>query len=291
MSKLRILAVFAALFWPVFLCPLLHSDEDLYQLPQLSKEVPVPAKERLVLADVFVRGDATRSPVVTPAAEQALIASLPADFRDACRRMMKPWGEQSIGTERWNARLLQWNRDADRVFLIVAFRCSSSNSNNDGYYDERPAVLTLEQSAARLRLIPLAEPCDNCADLYHVEFSQQFSVSGGTLIELASSSSNDSPAVGVVDSCAVGRLHYVLLPEGAPVLAIISRNNSVSHDDVEGDATFHCEAKLDYRRDSSGRLTEIVPDRACPAGITDKAPQAFRYRWNPSRRTFDSRPL
>jgi len=286
-------------FFPDVLAILLGSQlsflpplaQDVFQLPQIGREITLVPRDRLLLADLLVRGDATRPPELTPVAEQALLRSLPPSLRDACREMMKPWGTLSIGTERWNARLLHWTRDAERVYVLVVFRCSSSNEGNAGYFDERPAALTLEKSAARLQFFPLEATRGAEADLYHVEFSQQFAVERGMLLEIAVASSNDNPALGVVDARAVERLHYVLLPEAVPVLTIVRRSEFLSHDDQAGDAEDLCEVNFDYRRDSSGRLTEIIPDRACKSDFTIEKPPALRFRWNPARRSFDSRPV
>ena len=277
-------AIFSCALWLVMWSA---PAQSRLQLPQVDSEALLPAAESRVLADELGRGKIADALARSAAAEQALVRALPSDFRDACRVIVNQWGTMAEGTARWSVRLLHRTTTADRSQFVLAFRCGSNLLDYAKYFDERPAVLTVESAKARLRLIPVDKPCADCSDLYRIEISQVFAVEGGALLELKATSTNDNPALGVIDTHRAERLLYILLPEARSALMIVRAAEFVSHDDVEGDTETTCRIGMSYQRDAASRLTAIIADGLCDADDAGRRPGTHRYRWNAATRRLE----
>jgi len=82
------------------------------------------------------------------------------------------------------------------------------------YYDERPALLQMDDQAAFLTFIPLAaKGCSQCYDLYRVEFVETLPVEHGELIELRIYTSDNVPNSSAIDHYDREALLWVALPQ------------------------------------------------------------------------------
>src|SRR3990172_4749819 len=232
-------------------------------LPQQAADVPLPAEARAKLLAYL--GQPTATPALPPDLEQLLVGSLPAEGRGACAEMIEHWGTVAEGTATWSVRaLFRWEQASGRT-LLVAFRCGSSYADYASYYDERLGIVSLEPSSARLRLIPVAEDCDNCSDLYHLEFSGEFAVPPGTLAVLAMTFSSDNPCCDGPSQWRTEQLVYILLPEGKVALTLDRVTERYDHDDVDGDTEEICRSVITPRRGPAGQLAGLVAEIRCEA--------------------------
>ena len=253
-------------------------------LPQRTAEVPLPAEASAELAAFL--GQRAASPALPADLEQLLVDNLPAELRGACAEMIEHWGTVAEGTARWSARaLFRWEQ-AGRRTLLVAFRCGSSYADYGAYYDERLGLVTLEAGRARLQLIPLAEDCDNCADLYHLEFSGEFAVPPGTLAVLAMTYSSDNPCCDGPSQWRYEQLVYILLPEGKVALTLDRVTERYDHDDVDGDTEEICRSVITPRRDAASQLAGIVAETRCEQTGQAGSTQTRRFTWQPAARRF-----
>ena len=253
-------------------------------LPQRTAEVPLPAEASAELAAFL--GQRAASPALPADLEQLLVDNLPAELRGACAEMIEHWGTVAEGTATWSVRaLFRWEQAGQRT-LLVAFRCGSSYADYASYYNERLGIVSLEPSSARLRLIPVAEDCDNCSDLYHLEFSDELAVPGGALAVLALTFSSDNPCCDGPSQWRYEQLIYVLLPEGSVALALDRVHERYDHDDEAGDTEEVCRSGITPRRNPAGQLAGLVAEIRCEATAQPVTVQVRRFAWQPATRRF-----
>jgi hypothetical protein len=218
---------------------------------------------------------------------QALLGALPDDLHQACSTVLHGWGTIAHGTDQWTVRPLFRHEEASRLSVLLSYRCGSSHSGYSEYYDERLAILNLRPTAAYLRLIPLAEDCERCADLYHIELSRSFPFEKGRLVELRVTNSSDNPCCDGPETWGEERLLYLALPDSQPVLWLKTGGQRRSHDDLEGDSEETCRSDLSYEVNDSGYLREITSKMTCRIDGDAALTQTQRYRWRPELRRFE----
>jgi len=257
-------------------------------LPQPAHTIPVPEQARQILEAALGEVDAAPTQAFPPGVERLLLDLLPEGFRAVCTEMIMHWGTIAEGTAGWSARPLYQLQEAESHALVVAFRCGSSYPGYADYYDERLAVLTLEPGAGHLRLLPVAEDCSNCSDLYHLEFSQTFPLAQGELVELVATNSNENPCCDGPTAWSVERRLFLLLPEQELILSLERDREEYYHDDVDGDLEVTCASQIDYHRDPASRLSEVAAETECREDGEPAAGKSFRYRWNAGTRRFEA---
>lgn len=257
-------------------------------LPQPARTIPVSEQARQTLETALAEADAPPAQTLPPGVERLLIDFLPEEFRAACAEMIMHWGTIAEGTARWSARALYRLQEADALTLLLAYRCGSSYPGYADYYDERLAVLTLEPGGGRLRLLPVAEDCSNCSDLYHLEFSQTFPLARGGLVELVATNSSDNPCCDGPTAWNVERRLFLLLPEEELILSLEREREEYYHDDVDGDLEVTCASQIDYHREPTGRLSEVTAETECRENGQPAAGQSLRYCWSADARRFEA---
>jgi hypothetical protein len=257
-------------------------------LPQPDHRIPISGQVRDSLAVSLAEADTGRAGALPSGVEKLLIDLLPEAFRMACGEMVEHWGTIAEGTARWWVRELYRLQEAESLTLLVAYRCGSTWPDYAQFYDERLAVLTLEPSGDRLRLVPVAEDCSNCSDLYHLELSQTFPLPQGRLVELVATNSSDNPCCDGPTAWNVERRLLLLLPETELALSLERVREDYYHDDVEGDTEVTCTSQIDYRRDPTGCLTEVLSETTCQDDGEPAAGRSAHYRWNAGSRRFEA---
>ena len=253
-------------------------------LPQQAHETTLHEAARDILQRYLIQPAA--APALPGDLQELLVKSLPAEGRGACAEMIEHWGTVAEGTATWSVRaLFRWEQAGQRT-LLVAFRCGSSYADYASYYNERLGIVSLEPSSARLRLIPVAEDCDNCSDLYHLEFSGEFAVPPGTLAVLAMTFSSDNPCCDGPSQWRYEQLIYVLLPEGSVALALDRVHERYDHDDEAGDTEEVCRSGITPRRNPAGQLAGLVAEIRCEATAQPVTVQVRRFAWQPATRRF-----
>ena len=258
-------------------------------LPQIDTTLTLPEDARAALEPSLRQAAAEGRIVLSIETEQQLIELLPSELRDACPRMIHYWGDYAQGTARWNVRALDWQARPDRLGALLAFRCGSSLSDYAQAYDERLALLAFEPGAARLQLIPLAEDCDNCSDLFHLEFSRSFPLPEGELAELVVASSSDNPCCDGPSAWRQEELLYFVLPGGDVALKVERSREDYQHDDENGDWEEICGSTvIDTTVD--GRLVELTLHTVCRINGEKSSQEARSYRWNGATARFEALP-
>ncbi len=260
--------------------------ESRVNLPQAAAEVRLNAEAKLELDSMLEgwTGDATQA--IAPGAWRLLLASLPAELRNGCRAMLSDF-ETMVKVDRdLSVRILYAERVNGERTAILAFRCTVHIPEVTAY-DERPAVLVSDKEGAVLRLVSLAEDCNNCSDLYHVGYSQKFAAAAGYLAELNVEHSTDNPCCDGGDSHGGSDLLLVAVPEGAKLLAFEKDTDDYNHDDEAGDAQTACRSEISYERDRQGRLQAIDARTSCTENGKSKPPiKATRFEWNVREKRF-----
>lgn len=258
-------------------------------LPQQARTLTLPEAARRTLEAAvasFVESPPWR---LAAGVEQLLLEALPVDLRAACPEMIQHWGTVAEGTARWSVRVLHRWPQPEELSVLIAYRCGSSYPDYSQFYDERLAVLSFEPGAARLRLVALADDCDNCSDLYHLDYSKSFPFGDARLVELKVTNSSDNPCCDGITQWREERLFF-LLPEGEPALSLLRASEHYYHDDVEGDSEEVCDTTVGYTYDAAGRLAEITARTACREDSKAKPVETRHFHWNPARRRFEEIP-
>lgn len=250
-------------------------------LPQLDKRIAFdePATRNLTAAFSAIEAGAA----LTPATNTLLISILPAEFRDACHQMTKFWDP---GESSWTAKLLNLAREPNNLTALLAYRCAANGLPK--YFDERPAVLRIEGPTGSLTFIPLAEPCDNCSDLYSVNFVATLPVDHGSLLKLEVASSSDNPCCGGSDSFSHDTLFWIAMPQAQVALHVDSRTEFDGYDDESEESSQEvCTAEIKEVRDTAGNVAEISAATTCVADkVPQKPPESLRYLWDSATARF-----
>jgi hypothetical protein len=258
-------------------------------LPQFDASAEFPEETRTTLEPLLRRAAAEGTAVLSLEAERQVIGLLPAELRDACPRMISHWGEVAQGTARWSLRVLQWRPSPDALAALLAFRCGSSLPDYAEAYDERLGLLRFTLDTAQMKLIPIAEDCDNCSDLFRLEFSRAFPLPEGELAELAVTASSENPCCGGPSAWREERLLYVALPEASVALSVVRQSERYEHDDVEGDWEEICGSHvMDTTVDE--RLIDLTLHTTCRINGEKSKQEVQSHRWNPELRSFVSLP-
>jgi hypothetical protein len=263
------------------------SREDL---PQADEYVVLQGAARTTL-EAALSGAAGSGPVLLPDESAAtLMDSLPEEFRNSCDAMVANWGANAKGKAKWTVRVLFSLRRPEEMEAMLALRCASTAQGQDGYYDERPAMVSLTPETATLKLIPLAATGYGDPTLYRLDFSQAFTVVGAQLVELQVYHSTDNLCCGGVDEESGGRRVILDLSDGKQALSVDERTEFDSYDDSAEDADTHtiCESKISYLRGTAGNVVSIVTESRCTQN-EEPLPELKRqtFRWNAESHRFD----
>jgi hypothetical protein len=283
------LAVAAAVLIIVGFAPSACAQGDL---PQLDTRIELGASVGEQLRAALSEAGAMLPPKVDPPINGLLISLLPGGFRDSCAKALTiPVGRNVFSTVYWSTRILSIGREGRAVSALLAFRCTSRNTNsntNEPYYDERPAVLQLGVGTASITFIPLAESCSGCPDLYHVEFVDTIPVEHGSLMKLEVVTSSDSPAFTGIDTYDRAALLWVAIPQAHVALQVDSRTEFHSCDDSTEDCSDEvCSAQVRDGRDGVGHVVEIVTVTTCTQDKVARPSETVRYVWEPAAARFE----
>lgn len=279
-----------------FLCLLTISPFSFARLDVLQSKQTVQLSEpaRQALQSALPKSVGTDAHVLPQEPAAAVIESLPAEFGRSCNEMLQNWGQGAPEAAHWSVRVLYSFRNEAETAAILALRCSSSAVDNA--YDERPAIVSLSSASATLTLVPLADDCSNCSELYGVEFSQVFAAEGARLVELMVSYSSDNPCCGGPDSKDGNRRMILVFPLSQPasagksVLTLDDLTDWFSGDatDPAGGTNGVCRTEFNYARDPAGNVNAIATDTHCTEnGKPTPGANKSTYKWNHQALRFD----
>lgn len=240
--------VFRAIAAFAFFLVLPASLQASLDLPQIEARVKLQASTAVLARQYWREGP--RDATLPPPLEKQLIASLPAELTGGCRQMISYWGQIAEGTERWSVRSLH----AGGNTAWLAFRCGSSAHEYAESYDERLAMLRLNEGV--LDFVSVRPVLEGEWFMFHLKFDEDLPLPAGTGIVFRVSSSTDNPCCDGGDRSSEERLVVFAADSGAPrqVLAVVTAKDDYSHDDVDGDGETTYQAQVSFDRDSSGRV-------------------------------------
>lgn len=258
-------------------------------LPQPDHQIKLPNESRTALETPLSGITGGSAIVLSDETAETLMNGLPENFRDSCDTMLTSWGAD-VKSAKWTTRVLFSLRHAGGIEAVLAFRCASGSNGLESYYDERPATVSLTPDAATLSFIPLAKECENCSDLYRVEFSQAFAAVGARLAELRVYHSTENPCCGGGDDESGNRLVTIDLSRGKQALSLDETTEWDSHDDSvdDGDTQTVCNTKVSYLHDDAGNVESILSETRCTKNKTP-LPEVKKqtFRWNSETHRYD----
>jgi hypothetical protein len=253
-------------------------------LPQVSAEVALSSAAQSELDPVLEKGASDAEYTLPLRATQLLVESLPPHMRAGCGAMVPNFGQTSKQSGEWTVRLLRGEGNKGERSAVLAFRCTV-HVPEVTYYDERPAVLLPRKQEAVLKLLPVADDCTDCTDLYHLQFSQRFEAETGYLAELDVWHSTENPCCDGLQSQSGTLLFMIAVPEGAGVLALDRETNDHSQGDEVSDSV--CKSVVSYERDTAGRLQGVSARIRCTEDGKKVPDQTRRFHWKPVKKRFE----
>ena len=276
-----------------FLLLLMAADgkaESRLNLPQVTAEARLKVEARSQLESMVDKWISDATQAIAPEAWRPLLEAVP-ELRNGCREMLSDFEPMTKVGRDFSVRVLHAEHVGEERSAILAFRCSVHIPDVTAY-DERPAVLLLNKGASVLKLLPLAEDCKNCADLYQVGYTQRFATGGGYLAELNVEHSTDNPCCDGGDSNSGNKLLLVAVPQGAIVLAFEKDTDDTSADDENGDGQTVCKSEISYERDGKGDLRAIIARTSCSENGKFVPPvRTSRFEWNAGEKRFLERSV
>jgi hypothetical protein len=260
--------------------------ESRMNLPQVAAEASVDAKTKLQVDSAFDKWASDPEHAMTPDTARLLIEASPAELRNGCREMLSDFESMVRVDRNLSVRVLHAERVNEERTAVLAFRCTVHIPDVTAY-DERPAVLVSNRSVSILKLLPVANECKNCSDLYQVGYTQRFAVARGYMAELNVGHTTRNPCCDGGDDHEGSDLLLVAVPEGAKLLAFEKDTDDYNHDDENGDAQTVCKSEISYLRDSKGGLQAIDARTSCTVNGKFEPPiKASRFEWNASEKRF-----
>jgi hypothetical protein len=285
---------FCVSFLVLACCLPVQSAEARLNLPRLRQTIKLTEAAASAVSEYTAHPSAANE--LPASLQNLLLNSLPTSFQGACEALMETWGGPSaLGTSYWQVRLL--DRRDSRVWLV--FRCGSRQQEMADSYDERLALLRIEN--ATLEFLPLGPDVENDSDLYRVAFRERLTLHGaqGTAFIL---SIRDNPGCGGPESRSQDRMIVLAdTPRGlVESLNLVTRRDDSSHsDDPEVDTETTYRAKIEFEPDTNGRVIAVtstfreeIKDITWDGGkassrIVDQPSGALHYRWNPATLKFE----
>ncbi|HXX14374.1 MAG TPA: hypothetical protein VEJ47_05675 [Candidatus Eremiobacteraceae bacterium] len=264
-----------------------HEVVPRLDLAQSGEQVVLQGSARTMLETALASATGKGPVELDDETATALMQSLPEEFRDSCDEMAATWAEN--WKAKWSVRVLYSLRTSAGTQAVLALRCTPS-MHGRGYYDERPATVSVNRQSATVDLVPLGEECSNCSDLYRVEFSQAFPAPGAQLVELQEYHSSDNPCCGGGDEDSGNRRVILDLATGKQALSIDERSEWESHDDSTEDADTEgiCDTKISYLRNGAGNVESIVTETRCTEnGKPEGEVKKQTFRWNGEARKYE----
>ncbi|HET7840087.1 MAG TPA: hypothetical protein VFM21_00705 [Terriglobia bacterium] len=242
---MRVFRAIAAFTSSLVLPASLYASLDL---PQIEARIKIQ-DSTVALARGYWRG-VPRSETLPVALQKGLIQSLPAELTGGCRQMISYWGQIAEGTERWSVRSLH----AGGNTAWIAFRCGSTAHEYAESYDERLAVLRLDEGI--LEFVPVRPVLEGESFMFHLKFDEELPLPAGTGIAFRLSSSTDNPCCDGGDRSSEDRLIVFATDSGATrqVLSVVIGRDDYSHDDVDGDGETVYKAQVHFESDASDHV-------------------------------------
>lgn len=280
------------LLFLLFACfPLSRPAQARMNLPQTRQEIRLNAAARTAARDYFAPPHAAATGELPLPLEQALIASLPENFRQACGRLLESWaGARGRGAAEWTLRRLA--QDGPRVWLAV--RCGSREQTEDmaRYRDERLALLRADSGS--LELLPLDSEAEQFEGVYTLAFVRRVALenSAGWAFRVTV---EDNPCCDGPESRREERL---MILAGSPrgvveSLRLVTARDDSSHSDdpdIDTETLYHA----DWQFEPGGReptaflvvhFQERVVETTWESGhaqpvVASQRSGTRRYRWN-----------
>lgn len=261
------------------------SAESRLNLPQVSTESHLNGEARAEVDRMVDQWISDPAQAMAPGAWRPLLEAVP-DLLRGCRAMLSEFEPMTKVSRDFSVRVLHAERAGEERTAILAFRCSVHIPDVTAI-DERPGVLVSNKGAIVLKLLPLADDCTNCSDLYRIAYTQRFAAAGGYLAELNVEHSTDNPCCDGGDSNGGTKLLLVGVPEGATVLAFDKETDDYNHDDEDGDTQTTCKSEILYEWDGMGRLLAVNAQTRCSENGKFTPPaRASRFEWNAGEKRF-----
>jgi len=244
------------------------------------------------LRQFFAEAEGGRTVRLNEDIQRILIEMLPEEFASGCDEMVMYWGTSAENTTDLAVRAVYLRKvpDTERRQVLLVYRCFSHFEHYvDRFYDERMALLTVDDSVSTLRMWPHAEDCKNCSDLSSINLEGILQAGGEPMLSVVVAVSNDNPCCGGPYSYNAEYVHYYLIqPEGLKRVAEVTRlKREYFHDDAADDLEVVFETAIELLTNSDGDVVEIVCQRVTKENDAITESGEDRHLWNQQRREFE----
>ena len=259
-------------------------------LPQLRAEIKIKGNDHLQLRKYFAPFTEPPDPL-EDTISTLLLKHFPKEFKTECKEMIEQWGKSSKGKSSSVVRVVYFkNYSANMQYIFLAYTCfSSAEGFGDKYYDERLALLTVENDSSKLLMLPNNKPCDKCSDLTRIGLEEDdISIGNSPAVCVVFGSSNMNPCCETTGKTNEITLKYYILEQKGvrEVLTVLKERNEIFPNPVRGDSTITLTTVISKEKDAKGNISKITVDSNSSNG--DKKSHSFAwYTWNRKARWFD----
>lgn len=261
-------------------------------LPQQNIQISITDKNHKTLKKFFKNFKITNSKALNKGIERVLIDLIPENYHLVCKEMISHWGTVAEKSSDFSVRIIfikNYEDDNKSKQIFLVYRCFSSYTGYiDQFFDERLAVLRINNNDSTLSFLSHAKDCENCSDLSQINLDQIVSIKGEPLVSLIFSVSNENPCCGGPFQYSEERINYYLFQHDGvkQVASVLKHKEEYHHDDVGGDVDIIYDAKVEFQKNPKGDITHIISEFSIKENNQVKETGKIEYIWKRKGKNF-----
>ncbi len=259
-------------------------------LPQSQFQVSIKGKDHTQLKKYFEALTDLRDQL-DDKIEQLISRNFPKEYKVGCKQMISAWGEIAKGTESTILRVLYFkNHHKNLQQVLLVYTCfSNTKEYSNKFYDERLALLTIDDGSSQLKMIPHSKPCDNCSELTHIGLEEEMQIHGIPSISILMLTSNENPCCdGPVIFREEIKKYFTFEVTGVrELLSFVTNRTEILHDDIAGDSTTVYKSYINVDKDKQENINKITISWEILANDIPKKNGMQQYTWNRKMKAFE----
>jgi len=224
--------------------------------------------------------------------EKLLTDLLPRAYQTGCKQMIALWGPTAKGSDALVPRAVYIKTMPDSVIhIFLAYTCfSNAQGFGDHYYDERLALLTIDQNFSTFSMLPFSQQCTQCSELSRIGLSEDtLQVAGTSLITIVSAVSNDNPCCNRSKIIEQRFRYYYKLDAHSvtEVASFLEYRKETDHLENGSDSTLEYSTIRWLDRDKTGDISKIIMNHSESVDDHPTKSGLITLIWNRKRQAFD----